>query len=125
MTPTDSPLRFGPSSFRPTILLEDKYVAFAVSSDAARAAVAAAKRKDWKPSSELETGVRESAVEDGHAECERCEREPFVAAGQPARHAPDDDQHVDRPGQGPRSRRDGRPRRAGQLAGMAGPGRRR
>jgi hypothetical protein len=54
MTPTDSPLRFGPSSFRPTILMEDKYVAFAVSSDVARAAVAAAKRKDWKASSELE-----------------------------------------------------------------------
>jgi hypothetical protein len=53
-TPTDSLLRFGPSSFRPTILLEDKYVAFAVSSDAARAALAAAKRKDWKPSSDIE-----------------------------------------------------------------------
>jgi len=53
MTPTDSALRFGPSSFRPTILLEDKYVAFAVSADAARAAVAAVRRKDWKPSSDL------------------------------------------------------------------------
>jgi hypothetical protein len=53
-TPTDSPLRFGPSSFRPTILLEDKHVAFAVSTDAARAAIAAAKRRDWKPSTELE-----------------------------------------------------------------------
>ena len=38
ITPSDSPLRFGPSSFRPTILLEDKYVAFGVSSEAVRAA---------------------------------------------------------------------------------------
>jgi hypothetical protein len=52
-TPSDSPIRFGPSSFRPTILLDGKYVAFAVSSDAARAAIAAAKRKDWKPSADL------------------------------------------------------------------------
>jgi hypothetical protein len=54
MTPTDSKLRFGPSSFRPTILVEGKYVAFSVSSDAARAAAEAARRKDWKPSSEVE-----------------------------------------------------------------------
>ena len=53
-TPSDSKLRFGPSSFRPTIVLEGRYVAFSLSSDAARAAVAAAVRKDWKPSSELE-----------------------------------------------------------------------
>ena len=54
MTPTDSKLRFGPSSFRPTILIAGKYVAFSVSSDAARAAAEAAQRKDWKPSSEVE-----------------------------------------------------------------------
>ncbi len=54
ITPTDSPLRFGPSSFRPTILLEDKYVAFGVSSEAVRAAVTAVRRKDWKPSASLE-----------------------------------------------------------------------
>ena len=54
MTPTDSKLRFGPSSFRPTILIDGKYVAFSVSSDAARAAAEAARRKDWKPSSEVE-----------------------------------------------------------------------
>ena len=35
MTPSDSKLRFGPSSFRPTILVQGKYVAFAVSTDAA------------------------------------------------------------------------------------------
>jgi hypothetical protein len=54
MTPTDSPIRFGPSNFRPTIQLDDKYVAFAVSPDAARAALAAVRRKDWKPSANLE-----------------------------------------------------------------------
>jgi hypothetical protein len=54
MTPSDSPLRFGPSSFRPTILLEDKYVAFGVSAEAVRAAVTAVRRKDWKPSASLE-----------------------------------------------------------------------
>jgi hypothetical protein len=54
MTPSDSKLRFGPSSFRPTILVQGKYVAFAVSTDAARAAVAAVDHKDWKPSSEIE-----------------------------------------------------------------------
>ena len=54
MTPSDSKLRFGPSSFRPTILLDGKYVAFSVSSDSARAAAEAARRKDWKPSSEVD-----------------------------------------------------------------------
>jgi hypothetical protein len=54
VTPSDSKLRFGPSSFRPTILLEGKYAVFSVSSDSARAAAEAARRKDWKPSSELE-----------------------------------------------------------------------
>ncbi len=54
MTPTDSPIRFGPSSFRPTIQLDDKYIAFAISRDAAGAALAAVRRKDWKPSANLE-----------------------------------------------------------------------
>jgi hypothetical protein len=53
VTPSDSPIRFGPPSFRPTVMLEDKYVAFAVSAEGARAAIAAAKRKDWKPSGDL------------------------------------------------------------------------
>ena len=53
MTPSDSKLRFGPSSFRPTILMEGKYVAFSLSTDAARAAAEAARRKDWKPSTEV------------------------------------------------------------------------
>ena len=53
-TSKESPLQFGPSSFRPTIQLEGKYVAFAVSPDAARAALSAVQRKDWKPSAALE-----------------------------------------------------------------------
>jgi hypothetical protein len=57
MTPTDSKLRFGPSSFRPTVMVQGKYVAFAVSTDAARAAIAAAVRKDWKPRSDLDRAL--------------------------------------------------------------------
>ncbi len=54
MTPSDSKLRFGPSSFRPTIVVEGKYVAFSVSSESARSAAEAARRKDWKPSSAVD-----------------------------------------------------------------------
>jgi len=53
-TPTDSPIRYGPPHFYPAIQLEGNYVAFAVSPDAAKAALAAVQRKDWKPSSGLE-----------------------------------------------------------------------
>src|SRR5262249_30354838 len=53
MTHSDSPIRYGPSHFRPTIQLDGKYVAFAVDPAAARAALAAVQRKDWKPSSGL------------------------------------------------------------------------
>ena len=56
-TSKESPLQFGPSSFRPTIQLEGKYVAFAVSPDAARAALSAVQRKDWKPSAALHTSL--------------------------------------------------------------------
>lgn len=41
-TPSGSPLRFGPSSFRPTIFFDSDFVAFGVSPDAARTALAAA-----------------------------------------------------------------------------------
>jgi hypothetical protein len=54
MTPSGSPLRFGPTSFRPTVQLDGRHVAFSVSPDAARAALAAVQRKDWKPSADLE-----------------------------------------------------------------------
>ena len=100
MTPSDSPLRFGPSSFRPTILLEDKYVAFGVSSDSVRAAMTAVRRKDWKPSASLEKACRTCSAQPGRAECHRRERESVVDAVQLAGHAPDHDQHVDRTGQG-------------------------
>jgi len=53
-TSKESPLQFGPSTFRPTIQLDGKYVAFAISPDAARAALAAVQRKDWKPSTTLQ-----------------------------------------------------------------------
>jgi len=53
-THNDSPIRYGPPSFRPTIQLDGKYVAFATSPDAAKTALAAVQRKDWKPSAGLE-----------------------------------------------------------------------
>jgi hypothetical protein len=53
-TPSESPIRLGPSSFRPTLQLDGRYLAFAVSPEAARSALAAARRKDWKPSSDAE-----------------------------------------------------------------------
>jgi hypothetical protein len=56
-TPAGSPLKFGPSSFRPTFFFDSDYVAFGVSPDAARAAVAAVRRKDWKPSPVLEQSL--------------------------------------------------------------------
>jgi len=56
-TPSGSPLRFGPSSFRPTIFLDGDYVAFGVSPEAARTALAAVRRKDWKPSASLEQAL--------------------------------------------------------------------
>jgi len=54
LTPTNSPLRFGPPSFRPTIHLEGKYLAFSLSTDAARAAITAVKRKNWTPSANIQ-----------------------------------------------------------------------
>ncbi len=52
-TPSGSPLHLGPTSFRPTIELEGNHVVFAVSPESAHAALAAVKRKDWKPSDNL------------------------------------------------------------------------
>ncbi len=52
-TPSGSPLQLGPKSFRPTIELEGSHVVFAVSPEAARAALAAVRRKDWKPPENL------------------------------------------------------------------------
>ena len=55
--PTDSPIKFGPPSFRPTIRIEGKYVAFSTAADSARGALEAAKKKDWKPSAEVEQAL--------------------------------------------------------------------
>jgi hypothetical protein len=52
-TPSGSPLHLGPTSFRPTIEFDGDHVVFAVAPEAARAALTAVKRKDWKPSSDL------------------------------------------------------------------------
>jgi hypothetical protein len=52
-TPSGSPLHLGPTSFRPTIELDGDHVVFAVSPEAARAALTAVRRKDWKPSDDL------------------------------------------------------------------------
>jgi hypothetical protein len=54
VTPSASPLRFGPSSFRPTIHLEGNYLAFSLSTEAARAAITAVNRKNWTPSATIQ-----------------------------------------------------------------------
>jgi hypothetical protein len=53
-TPSASPLRFGPPSFRPTIHLEGKYLAFSLSTEAAHAAITAVNRKNWTPSATIQ-----------------------------------------------------------------------
>ncbi len=53
LTPSGSPLHLGPTSFRPTIALEGQHVVFAVSAEAARNAMTAVHKADWKPSEEL------------------------------------------------------------------------
>ena len=55
--PTDSPMKFGPPSFRPTIRIEGKYVAFSTAADSARGALEAAKKKEWKSSTEVERAL--------------------------------------------------------------------
>ena len=55
--PPDSPVKYGPPSFRPTIRVEGKYVAFSSSADSARAALEAVRKKGWKPSSEVEQAL--------------------------------------------------------------------
>ena len=52
-TPRTSPLQFGPSSFKPTVEFDGEHVAFAVSPEAAKNALATARKKDWKPSGDL------------------------------------------------------------------------
>ncbi len=60
-TPIDSPIKFGPSHFRPTIQLDGKYFTVALSPDAARAALAAVRKKDWKPSANVQKATEHAA----------------------------------------------------------------
>ena len=53
-TPSDSPLRLGPPGFKPVIRIEGKYVVVSVAADAAEAALKAVKRRDWKPSEDVQ-----------------------------------------------------------------------
>jgi hypothetical protein len=62
LTPRDSPLKFGPTSFRPTIELDGNHLVFAVSPENAKNALAAVRRADWKPSGDV-AKVLENAAE--------------------------------------------------------------
>jgi hypothetical protein len=53
-TPSDSALRLGPPGFRPVIKLDGKYLAISIVADGADAALKAVKRKDWKPSDDVQ-----------------------------------------------------------------------
>ena len=55
--PPDSPIKYGPPSFRPTIRIEGKHVAFSSSADSARAGLEAIRKKGWKPSAEVEQAL--------------------------------------------------------------------
>jgi hypothetical protein len=59
-TPTTSQIRFGPSTFRPTIQLDDRYIAFAASPEAAQAALTAVRKRDWRPSASLQKASAEA-----------------------------------------------------------------
>lgn len=63
--PSDSALKLGGPGVHPTIRIEDKYVAFSSSSDAARLAIDMLKKKEWKPPADIEKAV--SRVPDGAA----------------------------------------------------------
>jgi hypothetical protein len=72
--PSDSPLKPTPPGVRPTIRLEGKYVAFSSTSESARAGLDAARKKDWKPSAEVQRALEHTpldpiflAVEDPRA----------------------------------------------------------
>ncbi len=54
ITPRESAIRFGPSGFRPVIRLDGKYLAISIAADSAESALKAVKRKDWKPSDDLQ-----------------------------------------------------------------------
>jgi hypothetical protein len=57
VVPSESPLKLGPPGVRPTVRLDGKYVAFSSTSESARAGIDAAKKKDWKPSGDIEQAL--------------------------------------------------------------------
>jgi hypothetical protein len=58
-TPHDSPLKLGPSNFRPTIQLVGKHLVISTSGDAVKTALGALKQKEWKPSEEVQKACAE------------------------------------------------------------------
>ncbi len=52
--PTDSPLKLTPPGVRPTIRMEHNHIAIATTSEAARTALDTMKKKEWKPSADVE-----------------------------------------------------------------------
>jgi hypothetical protein len=55
--PAESALKFGGPSVHPTVRMEDKYVAFSSTSEAARVAIDTIKKKGWKPPADIEQAV--------------------------------------------------------------------
>jgi hypothetical protein len=55
--PSDSPVKFGPASFRPTIRVEGRHVAISSSADSARLALEAVRKKGWKPPADVDQAL--------------------------------------------------------------------
>ncbi|QEH34235.1 hypothetical protein OJF2_27700 [Aquisphaera giovannonii] len=57
VVPPDSPIKLNIPGLRPTIRQEGKFVAIASTSEAARVAIDAVKKKDWKPSADIDQAL--------------------------------------------------------------------
>jgi hypothetical protein len=57
VVPSDSSLKIGSPGAHPTLRVEGKYVAFSSTSEAARGAIEAIKKKGWKPSAEVDQAL--------------------------------------------------------------------
>jgi hypothetical protein len=57
VVPSDSSWKIVPPGVRPTIQIEDKYVVFASTSDAAKGALETVRKKGWKPSADVENAL--------------------------------------------------------------------
>jgi hypothetical protein len=57
IVPAESSIKLGASGVHPTVRMEDKYVAFSSTSEAARTAIDIIKKKNWKPSADVEQAV--------------------------------------------------------------------